>query len=221
MVLQIFINYSLKKELIKPLYLLRNRDTMKTKVFCSAVLLCLCLATCRGGPQKTDTPHAQAEASAMLKDNATVERLISDYSGMKEDDIVSWAWIDQNFKFDDYGAAVLGPVANYSSIEYPWANKHVEAALNDTLTARKKNAAGQKSVIVTAAITGMHGKPGFLKRFSPSYEDTPSVELELIIAEAGSKRELVKISHMARAADIPKALDKLLQDVSAFLNKKI
>ena len=67
----------------------------------------------------------------------------------------------------------------------------------------------------------MHGKPGFIKRFSPSYEDTPSVELELIIVDAASKRELVKICHMARAEDLPQALDKLLKDVTAFLNKKI
>ena len=193
---------------------------MKTKGFCSAILLCLCLAACSSGPQKINTSRADA-GSTMPLDNATVERLIPDYAGMKEDDIVSWAWVDSNFRFDDFGTATLQPVANYSSFKYPWANKRIETALSDALAARKQNAAGQKPVIVTAAITSMHGKPGLIKRFSPSYEDMPSVELEMVIVDAGSKRELVKICHMARAEDIPKAVEKLLQDITAFLNKKM
>jgi hypothetical protein len=194
---------------------------MKTKNFSIiAIILCLCLLSCTSGPQGKKTPPAVAFA-ARTSDNQTVQRLITDYSGMKEDDIVSWAWIDSTFRLDDCGAVSLQPVLNYSTIAYPQGQKQIETALTSALAARKKNAEKGKSVVVTAAITGMQGKPGFLKRFSLSYEDTPSVELEIIIAEADSKRMLAKICHIARAEDIPHALDKLLHDVTTFLNKKL
>jgi hypothetical protein len=193
---------------------------MKTIGVCSTIILCLCLAACSSSPQKKKAASADP-ASAMTSDNVTIQRLILDYTGMKEDPIVSWAWIDSAFRLDDCRSVTLQPILNYSRIEYPWAQTRIETSLAAALDARKKNAPEGISVVVTAAITGMQGKPGFIKRLNPSYEDVPSVELELVIAEAGSKRELVKICHMARAGDIPQALDKLLQDVTAFLNKKI
>lgn len=193
---------------------------MKTIGVWSTIILCLCLAACSSSPQKKKASGADA-ASVMTSDNATMQRLILDYNGMKEDDIVSWAWIDAAFRLDDCRAVTLQPILNYSRIEYPWAQTRIETSLAAALDARKKNAVEGLSVVLTAAITGMQGKPGLIKRLSPSYEDVPSVELELIIVEAGSKRELVKICHMGRGKDIPQALDKLLQDVTAFLNKKI
>ncbi len=194
---------------------------MKIKNFCIiSTILCLCLISCRSGPQEKKTSQADA-FSTRASDNQTVQRLILDYAGMKEDDIVSWAWIDSAFRLDDYGAVSLQPILNYSTIEYPRAQKQIETALTDALAARKKTAERGKSIVVTAAITGMQGKPGFIKRFSPSYEDRPSIELEIIIAEAESKRVVAKICHMARADDVPRALDKVLQDITAFLNKKM
>ncbi len=200
-------------------YLL-TKGAMKTKGVCITIIMCLCLAACSSGPQKKKTPVADA-GSAMASDNETMQRLILDYAGMKEDAIVSWAWIDSAFRLKDCGAVSLQPVLNYSTIEYPWALQRIEASLTSTFDSQEKTASNGKTVLVTAAITGMHGKPGFIKRFSPSYEDAPSVELELIIVDAASKRELVKICHMARAEDLPQALDKLLMEVTAFLNKKM
>lgn len=192
---------------------------MKTKDFCIiSILLCLCLLSCRSGPQGKKASQADA-FNARGSDNQTVQRLIQDYAGMKEYDTVSWAWIDPAFRLDDYGAVSLQPILNFSTIEYPQAQKQIETALTDALAARKTTAERGKPLAVTAAITGMQGKPGLIKRFSPSYEDMPSIELEIIIAEAESKRVLAKICHMARAEDLPRAMDQLLQDVTAFLNK--
>ena len=194
---------------------------MKTKDFCIiSIILCLGLIACASGPR--GGKNAQVDAiTTRASDNQTVQRLILDYAGMKEDDVVSWAWIDSSFRLEDYGSVSLQPILNYTTIEYLHGQNQIETALTEALTARGKNKGSSKAIVVTAAITGMQGKPGFTKRFSPSYEDTPSVELELIIADAESKRILAKMCHMARAEDIPLALDKLLQDVTAFLNKKI
>lgn len=193
---------------------------MKTKDVCITIMMCLCLAACSSGPQKKKTSGVDAGVVA-TSDNVTMQRLILDYVGMKEDDTVSWTWIDSAFKLNDCAAVSLQPVLNYSTIEYPWVQQQIETSLTSTLDSHKKTASNGKTVLVTAAITGMHGKPGFIKRFSPSYEDAPSVELELTIVDATSKRELVKICHMARAEDLPQALEKLLKDVTAFLDKKI
>ncbi len=197
-----------------------TKGPMKTKGVCITIIMCLCLAACSSGPQKKKGAGADA-GFVTASDNQTMQRLILDYAGMKEDDIVSWAWVDSAFRLKDCGAVSLQPVLNYSTIDYPWAQQRIETSLQNALDSQKQTASGGKTVIATAAITGMHGKPGFIKRFSPSYEDTPSVELELIITDAASKRELVKICHMARADDLPQALEKLLNDVTAFLDKKI
>jgi len=193
---------------------------MKTKEFCITLIMCLCLAACSSGPQKKKTPGAEAGV-ATTSDNGTMQRLIMDYAGMKEDDIVSWTWIDSGFRLKDYGAVSLQPVLNYSTIDYPAAQQRIEAALKNALDSQDKPASAGKTVFAAAAITGMQGKPGFIKRFSPSYEDTPSIELELIIVDAASKRELVKICHMARAEKLDQAVEKLLKDITAFLGKKI
>jgi hypothetical protein len=193
---------------------------METKGVCITIIACLCLAACSSGPQQRKTAGAEAGVES-ASDNVTTQRLILDYAGMKEDDTVSWAWIESAFRLNTCGAVSLQPVLNYSTIDYPWAQQRIETSLANAFDGHKITATDGKTVIVTAAITGMHGKPGFIKRFSPSYEDTPSVEFELIIVDAASKRDLVKICHMARAEDIPQALDKLLKDVTAFLDKKL
>jgi len=193
---------------------------MKTKGVCITLIMCLCMAACSSGPQKKKTPGAEPGV-VTTSDNGTMQRLILNYAGMKEDDIVSWAWIDSGFSLKDCGAVSVQPVLNYSTIDYPLAQQRIEAALKNTLDSQEKPASAGKTVFAAAAITGMQGKPGFIKRFSPSYEDTPSIELELIIADAASKRELVKISHMARAEDLDQAVEKLLTDITAFLGKKI
>jgi hypothetical protein len=193
---------------------------MKTKGICITLIMCLCLAACSSGPQKKKTPGAEAGV-VTTSDNGTAERLILNYAGMKEDAIVSCAWIDSGFRLNDCGAVSLQPVLNYSTIDYPLAQQRIEAALKNALDNQEKPASAGKAVIAAAAITGMQGKPGFMKRFSLSYDDTPSIELELIIADAASKRELVKICHMARAEKLDQAVEKLLKDVTAFLNKKL
>ncbi|MBN2108833.1 MAG: hypothetical protein JW832_15510 [Deltaproteobacteria bacterium] len=193
---------------------------MKTKEVCITLIMCLCLAACSSGPQKKKTSGAEPGVTT-TSDNGTMQRLIRDYAGMQEDDIVSWAWIDSGFRLKDCGAVSLQPVFNYSMIEYPLAQQHIETALKNALDSQEKPASGGKAVFAAAAITGMQGKPGFIKRFSPSYEDTPSIELELIIVDAASKRELVKICHMARAEKLDLAVEKLLKDITAFLGKKI
>jgi len=193
---------------------------MKTKEVFMAIVMSLCLAACSSGPQKKKTPGADPGVAGYA-DNETMQRLILDYAGMKEDDIVSWAWIDSGFRLTECGGVKLQPVLNYSTIDYLWAQQHIETSLTNAFDSKQKSPSAGKTVIATAAITGMHDKPGFIKRFSPSYEDTPSVELELTISDSASKRELVKICHMARAKDLHQALEKLLKDVTAFLNKKI
>jgi len=190
---------------------------MRTKIIFSLFFFCIFMLSCRSSPQVRKISQTDA---AGVSDNLTTQHLIADYSGMKEDAIVASAWIDTNFILEDCAEVSVQPVLNFSRMDYPHAQERIEASLRDTLAAKKNNPAG-KSVQMTAAITAMRGKPSFIKWFSPTYEDMPSVELEVVVTETQSKRELVKFCHMARAKDTDKALDQLLRDVTAFLNKKI
>lgn len=190
---------------------------MRTKIIFSLLLLCSIMLSCRSGPQKQKTAPID---TASITDAPAAQRLITDYSGMKEDFLVASAWIDANFTLEECADISVQPVLNFSQSDYAYAQERIAQTLDDAAAAKKKNPAG-KSVLITAAITALHGKPGFLKRFSPTYEDMPTIELEIVIVDVQSKRELVKVCHMARAKDTDQAIDLLLDDVTAFLNTRI
>jgi hypothetical protein len=67
----------------------------------------------------------------------------------------------------------------------------------------------------------MRGKPGFIKRFSPTYDDSPSIEMEILIFESGSNRELVKLCHMERGKDTAQAVNKLADALTLYFKKKL
>jgi hypothetical protein len=190
---------------------------MKTKIIYIIFFFSIFMLSCRSNPQvKNPTPTD----AGSLSDNSTMPHLIADYSGMKDDAYVASAWIDTNFTLEECADVKVQPVLNLSKMNYPHGQERIEASLNASIAAKKKNPAG-KSFLVTAAITAMRGKPSFIKRFSLTYEDVPSIELEVIISEAQSKRERVKFCHMARGKDTAEALEKLLRDVTAFINKRL
>ncbi|MBN2108145.1 MAG: hypothetical protein JW832_12040 [Deltaproteobacteria bacterium] len=189
---------------------------MKTKFILFLCICCTVAFSCRSGPREKQAPTPQA---GLATDNATVQRLITDYAGMRENAFVASAWIAANFTLKDCSSVTMQPVQNYSSMAYPQAQERIEAALREATADTAKNPGGTP-VVVTSAITAMHGKPGFLKRFSPSYEDMPSIELEVVFLDARSQRAVVKFCHMTRAKDTDQALDQLLRDITAFLDKK-
>lgn len=190
---------------------------MKTKIVYILFFFSIFILSCRSNPQvKNPTPAD----SGPLSDTSTMPHLITDYSGMKDDAYVASAWIDTNFTLEECADIKVQPVLNLSKMDYPYGRERIAASLEAGIAAKKKNPAG-KSFVITAAITAMRGKPGFIKRFSPTYEDVPSIELEVIISEAQSKRERVKFCHMARGKDSAEALEKLIGDITAFIDKRL
>lgn len=192
----------------------------KNIYFLAVLLLCLGAVACRSGPTEKKSAGESANAPATA-DNGTMQRLILDYTEMREDDIVSWVWKDAGFSPEKYGPVRMAPVLNYSGYEYPKAQKRIEKKLAEALSSRSAGLTEGAALTLTAAITGMRGKPGLLKRFSPSYEDSPSIELEIIISDTATGRPLVKLCHMARADEFDQALDKLLGDIELFLSRKM
>ena len=190
---------------------------MRTKIIFILFFFSIFALSCRSSPQGEKMSLIATESAS---DNQTVQHLIADYSGMKEDASVASAWIAANFTLEDCAEVSVQPVLNYSRMYYSHAQERIEASLRDSIAAKKKNPAG-KSVVITAAITGMRGKPSIIKRLSMRYDDTPSIELEVVVSETQSKQELVKFCHMARAKDPDQALNQLLRDVKTFINKKL
>ena len=157
---------------------------------------------------------------AAAADEITAAHLITDYSGMKEDSIVSAAWIDAGFSTENFSEMKVLPVGNLSRMEYARAQERIESGLREGFEKKKKNPSG-RTAVVTSALTAMRGKPGFTKWFSPTYEDVPSIELEVVITDAQSGRELAKFSHMTRGKEPDLALERLLSDLSSFITKKL
>lgn len=190
---------------------------MKTKCLLIMCLCCAAALSCRSGPQNKQAPSPATGPSA---DAEAVQRLITDYAGMQENAFVAAAWIAPDFSLADCSSVSVQPVQNFSSMDYPEAPKSIEQALRDATAVTAKKTGGIP-VVAASAITAMHGKPGLLKRFSPSYEDAPAIELEVVFTDGRTKRAVVKFCHMTRAKDTDEALEQMLGDITAFIKKKL
>ena len=181
----------------------------------------LCWAPACGTFNKGILNKQEQFASRQAADNESSRTLIPDYSGMKEDDMVSAFWAESGFTMHACRQIKVYPVINYTRVEYPWAEKKLEKALQEIFTFKgNENARIDAGVIV--AIVGIVPKMKLLKRFSPAFDDYPSIEVEIMIIDESTKKPLCKVCHVGRdEKDFKNALDSLVKDLKLFFEKKI
>ncbi len=180
-------------------------------------LLTAALSGCLSSPKSADkTTHVAARRSA---DNSTAQaprRLITDYSGMKQNNRVSWLWVRPGFKLNTCNQIKIHPLKNYSGTQYRRAEKKLGHAVKE-IFGPVQNTGGRFDAGVTVAITGMTREPGIIKRWFPTIVDHPSVEVEIIIFEEASGTILLKLCHYRKEdEDFRKALRDLIADLKGF-----
>lgn len=157
-----------------------------------------------------------------ITDNESSRALISDYSSMKEDDVVSGFWVEPGFRLELCRNIRVYPVISYGRVQYAWAEKKLERHVADMFATVQRTEAGNIDAGVQVAIVELNPKMGFFKRFSPSFDDYPSIMIELVIMEESSKKILCKVCHVGKdEKDFNKALDRLVKDLELFFKKKM
>lgn len=188
---------------------------------CFAMFLIFCAHGC-GTAKRSDIKNdEQFEYNSEISIYELPKRLISDYSDMQEDDTVSWFWIKTGFGMNLCRTVKIYPMKNYSQTEYPWAEEKLETALKEIFNPIEGNQQGKIDIGVMAAIVEMKPKLGIIKRFFPSIDAYPNIEIEIAIFEETSKTILLKLCHFKKGKDFEEALHGIIQDLEVFFTKKI
>lgn len=197
--------------------------TTATLRACTAALLIGVFAIQTGCGRTAKTVHLTTEPDGQFTcreiapgDDTVPQRLINDYSEMKQHDRVAWAWIKPGFDPRTCpGATRVLPLKNYSAIDYPWAAQKLAEALAQIFQPRD-NATGDASLEVAAAVVEMIPETGLLDRFSPSLSDLPYLEIEVVVREVFSGEPLCRICHHTRDREFGRALSMLTDDLRRF-----
>jgi len=157
-----------------------------------------------------------------VADNETLRTLIPDYSEMKEDNIISAFWVEPGFGLSACRTFKVYKTVNFSKVDYPWAEKKLEKSISDILSSRKPGDHAHVDACVFTAIIAMKPKLGFFKRFSPYFDDHPSVAVEMVIIDESTKRPLCRICHFGKdEKDFKKAVENLAEELRLFMSKKL
>jgi len=198
----------------------QNIKKLRIITCCIFITLLSGYAGCRS-TQQEKLPHDGQFTQRRSGDNDTLMTLIPDYSGMKEDNAVAAVWTEEGFGLGQCRQIKVYPVLNYSQVDYPWVQKKLETQLQEIFQVRKGAERASIEAGVLAAVVALKPKTELLKRFSPSFDDIPSLTVELIIIDEATKKPLCKICHSGKDKEFSKALDNLLRDLQLFVSKKL
>jgi len=200
-----------------------KKNTKVSRPYLSILVIgvLLCWAPACGTSSKGTLKKQEQFALRQSADNESIKTLIADYNGMKEDDTVSAFWAESGFTVHACRQIKVYPVVNYTQVEYPWAEQMLEKAVQEIFASHKGNEAARIDAGVMVAIVGVVPKLSLLKRFSPSFGDYPSIEVEMVLIEESTKKPLLKVCHAGKdEKDFKKALDVLAKDLKLFFEKK-
>ena len=147
--------------------------------------------------------------------------LISDYSGMVETDSVAAAWVDQGFSLKKCRQLQEVSVLNYSKQDIPRVQQLLQKDIETLLRSKINAEHGVMNVQVHVAIIAVRQKTGLLKRFSPQFDDIPSLTIEMIVIDAETKKTLCKLCHFAKDEKFTRAYDALLRDLRRFVERNL
>ncbi len=193
----------------------------KTKlcILCLTAVVLTTFTACRT-TSKEPTKDQEQYTNKKSSIQELPKRLISDYSDMQENEIVSWVWVKSGYTFDILRTAKVYPLENYCSVDYPWAEKKLEKALQDLFAPEETGRQEPAALGLKAAIVDMNVKPGIIKRFFPSIDDYPYVEIEIVMFEETSKKIVFTLCHFQKNEDFKNAVDGLINDLTIFFQEK-
>ena len=149
------------------------------------------------------------------------KQLITNYQDMKENELVSWVWMQPGFEVARCQPIEIAPVANYSAFTYPWAEERISASLQQMFGSLKNNNAGSCAVVVQAAIVDMKPQKKIISRLLPFEEDFTYIEIQMVMVDKNSQELLCKLSHGKRSESFKDAVEGTMANVETFFLRDV
>ncbi len=147
-------------------------------------------------------------------------RLISDYSGMKQHEVVAWLWTQRGFSLSSYGTITVSPAENTSGIDSGDAPKQITEALQKALGAVERDPASARGLDVRSAVVDITPEPGFFRGWFPEIDDYPRIEVEIVMTDTASGAVQCKICHYTKdEKSLKKALNKAVRDIEHIIGQ--
>ena len=131
-----------------------NTNTLNLPVISTALVLLCFLAIFTGCSGKSKIPN---------EINYIPERLIQEYSDMRENEFVSWAWIRRGFALRNCRSITFEPVIDSSRIPNPAAVQRFEKGLH-ALFEVYNNENGEHDINIQSAVIDVKSNPGRIKK---------------------------------------------------------
>jgi hypothetical protein len=144
------------------------------------------------------------------------KQLINNFQDMKENELVSWVWMQPGFDITRCQTIDVAPVLNYSAFAYPWAEEKIGSALKKMFGSLNNSTAGTCAVEVKAAIVDMRPRKKLISRLLPFEEDYTYIEMQIVIVDKNSQELLGKLSHGKRSENFKDAVEGMMANVEAF-----
>jgi hypothetical protein len=149
------------------------------------------------------------------------DRIIQDFSDMREHEIVSWAWIRRGFRLSNCRSFKLEPVMDSSQNPNPAVVSRIEQGLKSILE-DSMNEKGDLELIVRANVLDVKVKPGRIKSWFADFDTMPYVEIEIIMTDRATGLPMAKIIHFRRnEKSLKTAVSDILGDLKLFFTTAI
>lgn len=149
------------------------------------------------------------------------ERIIQDFSDMREHEIVSWVWIRRGFTLSNCRSFDLEPVMDSSQNPNPAVVSRIEQGLKAILK-DSINENGALELIIRANVLDVKIKPGRIKSWFTDFDIMPYVEIEIIITDRATGLPMAKIIHFRRnQKSLNTAVSDIVGDLKLFFTTAI
>ncbi len=148
-------------------------------------------------------------------------RLIPDYSGMHEEDIMSRVWIKKGFSLKNNKSIRVYPVENFSCCTCPGVENILQKDLQDIFAGFGSGSSAGLDLGVRAAIVEMKSERGVFDRFSSSLDSYPRIEVEIIVFDEKTRTVLLKLRHFKINEKFGTALHAITNDFRLFFGEKM
>jgi hypothetical protein len=146
------------------------------------------------------------------------ERIIDEFSDMREHEIVSRAWIRRGFELSNCRSIDIKPLTDSSQTPQPAVVKRIQKGLHDILNDRiNKN--GKLDVIVWTNVIDVKVKPGRIKGWFAGFDAMPYIEIEIVLTDSTTGLPLLKVIHFRRdKKSLKTAVTDILGDLRKFFS---
>ena len=149
------------------------------------------------------------------------DRIIQDFSDMREHEIVSWAWIRRGFAINNCHSFELEPLMDSSQNPNPPVVTRIEQGLKDILK-DSMSEKGDLELIVRANVLDVKVKPGRIKSWFANFDNMPYIEIEILITDRTTGLPMAKIIHFRRNENsLNTAVSDLMGDLKLFFTTAI